>query len=348
MNEMKFKELVYEIIKELEHLAQKNKELFLNASPDDFEEIVKDTAENIQFEKKMKIKIQYEKGSHIFPDIIFQYENGEKFGIEVKSSRSKIWKINGNSILGTTKDKDVKLIFIIFGQLTDSPSFKCREYEACISDIVVTHSPRYKIDMLLDSEQNFFHYLGVSYEELNSSEDPIGLVTEKFREKGKTAWWIAESAPASIEMLGDLDIVSRSRLLAECFIRFPEIFSKHNPLKYSRSSKWLIATHSVIAPNLRDYFSASGQINIVVNNNIYKNMPQIFNKIKIYKPYILEIISDIPEAELVETWHLTSNVPSDTNHKITVWISVIQNLLCGEYSNIFDIQEFLTALFIKV
>ena len=46
---------------------------------------------------------------------------------------------------------------MLFGKLGGKTAeFKCRPYEDCLSDIAVTHSPRYLINMELTKEQDYF------------------------------------------------------------------------------------------------------------------------------------------------------------------------------------------------
>ena len=86
---------------------------------------------------------------------------------------------------------------------------KSARYEDSVSDVVVTHSPRYKLDLAQDPESSFFHKSGIKYNEIKSSSNPIGLVTEYFRQQGLTAWWIAESTPAAIKTWEEVELSER-------------------------------------------------------------------------------------------------------------------------------------------
>ena len=95
---------------------------------------------------------------HAFPDIVIDFPNGEKYGIEVKSSSSptsKSWKINGNSVLGSTKE-DVIDTYVIFGKTAiGNQGFRFKRYEDAVANVAVTHSPRYTIDMDIPPEETF-------------------------------------------------------------------------------------------------------------------------------------------------------------------------------------------------
>src|SRR5699024_11116667 len=83
-----------------------------------------------------------------FPDIVAM----GYFGVEVKTTKSDNWISTGSSIIESTRVDGVEKIYLLFGKLSRNVEFRSRPYEDCLSDIVVTHSPRYKIDMELEKE----------------------------------------------------------------------------------------------------------------------------------------------------------------------------------------------------
>ena len=93
-----------------------------------------------------------------FPDIIAE----KYYGVEVKSTKENHWTSTGSSIVESTRDKNVENIYMLFGKLGGKTAeFKCRPYEDCLSDIAVTHSPRYLINMELTKEQTIFSKMGI-------------------------------------------------------------------------------------------------------------------------------------------------------------------------------------------
>ena len=93
---------------------------------------------------------------HSFPDIITK---NSFFGVEVKKTNKNHWTSTGNSVLESTRVKDVKTIYIFFGKLISPVDFKIRLYQDCLNDIAVTHSPRYRIDMDLATGKTLGLYL---------------------------------------------------------------------------------------------------------------------------------------------------------------------------------------------
>lgn len=83
-----------------------------------------------------------------FPDIIAK----RYYGVEVKSTEKNHWQSIGSSILESTRNQEVKRIFLTFGKLGEPTEFRSKSYEDCLSEIVVTHYPRYRIDMQLQEK----------------------------------------------------------------------------------------------------------------------------------------------------------------------------------------------------
>ena len=53
-----------------------------------FEQCVYEAAQDALSSMAINAVIHYTPGSHVFPDIVFEFLSGEKYGIEVKSSSS--------------------------------------------------------------------------------------------------------------------------------------------------------------------------------------------------------------------------------------------------------------------
>src|SRR5699024_13488 len=99
----------------------------------------------------------------------------------------------GSSIVESTRVDDIEKIYLLFGKLSNPIEFKAKAYEDCLSDIVVTHSPRYKINMELDDGETIFDKLEVGYDELRNRENSIGIVKDyyrRYRKEGEILWWI--------------------------------------------------------------------------------------------------------------------------------------------------------------
>lgn len=112
-----------------------------------------------------------------FPDIIAK----KYYGVEVKTSKQDHWTTTGNSVLESTRVEGVERIYMLFGKMVSPFDFKCRPYEECLSEVVVTHSPRYLIDMNLPAGQTIFDKLKIPYDTLRTSTNPIKPIVNYYK-----------------------------------------------------------------------------------------------------------------------------------------------------------------------
>ena len=110
-------------------------------------DVMVDLAFGTEFENSIKLV-----GGQKFPDIVAK----KYYGIEVKTTTQNHWKTTGNSVLESSRVKDVERIFMLFAKLASPIEFRCRPYEECLAEVVVTHSPRYLIDMNLELGKTIF------------------------------------------------------------------------------------------------------------------------------------------------------------------------------------------------
>lgn len=223
-----------------------------------------------------------------FPDIITE----KYYGVEVKSTQSNSWTSTGSSIIESTRDELVENIYMLFGKLGGNPpEFKCRPYQDVLYDIAVTHSPRYLINMNLTEGQTIFSKMNTNYDSFRKSDNAIDQVRHYYKEKadlegkGKMPWWLTseninEGKSFSIRLWNTLSLEEKNNLIAKSLILFPETMSPHRHKdKYNQFSLWLCSYCQVVLPNIRDEFSAGGQITHVNGKKLRNPIPQIFNRI---------------------------------------------------------------------
>ena len=271
------------------------------------------------------IIVHHSPGGHGFPDIVIEDADGTKFGIEVKSSSSakaKGWKINGNSVMGSTRDPDVIETVIVFGKTAkQNMAFKARNYEECVSNVVVTHSPRYLIDMDIPTGETFFEKSNIPYKTIADSDNPIGLITTYFQGQGQQAWWLSNNSPAAIRFINDLPPKDRNEFFAFGLSHFPEILSERGN-KYKRLAFWLTSEQSIASANLRDNFSASGRVNLSVNGNSYASIPRIFQTVYDLRSSIVASLEESSNEDLIESWKEGVINSESTKDKVKAWINI--------------------------
>jgi len=313
---------------------------------EDFEGCVVEAVHTVLEELNLTATVHYASGGHAFPDIVIEFSSGEKYGIEVKSSSSatsKSWKINGNSVLGSTRENVIDT-YIVFGKTAiGNQGFRFKRYEDAVANVAVTHSPRYTIDMDLASGETFFDKSGLSYKQISGSDNPIGLITSYFKSQGQRAWWLAESTPAAIRMFTDLSGTEQAELLGYCFAHFPEVFSS-SPQKFRRSAMWFVTDRSVVAPSLRDSFTAGGRIDVALYGATYENLPQIFNNLRNYRSALLAALEEASIDELKEDWGYHGLLQDTLADKLKAWISVAADKFDSKCVNGYDKEKLLSDL----
>jgi len=336
-----FKRLVDDATAKLNEDAVKRNIYYLTRNAQLLEDDVFDflikTAINTKFEGTIE-KISGQK----FPDIIA----GKYYGIEVKSSKDDKWITLGGSINESTRVEDVERIYLIFGKLIDPIEFRCRPYEDCLSDVVVTHYPRYKIDMNLKKGETIFDKMNTTYDELRLIEDPVGEIVEYYRKQlkpGESLWWTGKvakeeqikAAPIKIRLWNTITQDEKLFYIVTGFVLFPELMS-NSSAKYEKFALWLVANHGIISTSTRDSFSAGGQGDI----GKFKNLPKIFTHIYENADSILKILEYTEENILFETW----NVNKIEKDRVSQWINLISK--CGVLEN-YDITKVMNYIFNK-
>jgi hypothetical protein len=229
-------------------------------------------------------------GGHSFPDVTI---NNTTFGIEIKGAKAHR-SFNGNSVIASTMRSGLKKVFLMYW-IGDDKEVGYRDYFECVSTPVVTHSPRFQLDIDLDISKSMF----------GSGEDKVGLVEDiifggkninsekiiqwmanRARAKGETPWWIAsdESLPTGstgLSKFTNLTMDDRNAFLKVAFLAFPQIFDKSSPTKYNGLFEWAIQRKSIYTT--RDDYSAGGKVEV--------QMPP-FSKSTILVPQVIQVASE--------------------------------------------------------
>lgn len=322
MKTEQFDMVIEKVLKYLSEDCVCNPERYVK-SGEEFEPCVKDATEYALSETGVEAHIDYTPGGHGFPDIVLECPDNTKYGIEVKSSSSSgnTWRINGNSVLGSTRVAGINKTVVVFGKVRGKNSiFRAKEYEKCISNVVVTHSPRYLIDLDITDGESFFDKSNLSYQLISEAEQPIKLITDYFLSIGQTAWWLAESTPAAIRMFGKLSKIEQAKLMGYAFSHYPEIFSDRST-KFYRYTTWLASQKSIIDPALRDKFTAGGRVNIELEKVVYEKVPRIFMNLYMFRKYVLIELKDADLSVLESDWGI---IPDKSyNNRVKQWIDLV-------------------------
>lgn len=241
-----------------------------------------------------------------FPDIVA----AGYFGVEVKATVKDAWTSIGNSVLESSRVMTVEKIYIFFGKLGGMPDVEYRNYEDCMKGIAVTHYPRYQIDMHLAKGESIFDLMKVDYDTMRTSDNPVAHVRRYYKSQmhhGDGLWWI-DDGHDSIPTLGPiirnyatLDLATKDRIKAELFILYPEILSRSTN-KFKKVPAYLAARHGVVTANVRDIFSAGGQVVVRAINGEQHRVPKVIGELARLAPLIEELLEKHTLDELNNSW----------------------------------------------
>lgn len=326
MTTEEFSAFVEQVCHALEEVSRESPERIASCNTGEkFEACVVEAAQAVINATCPEATVHYTPGSHAFPDIVIEFAGGERYGIEVKSSSSatsRSWKINGNSVLGGTKE-NVLDTYILFGKTARGhQEFRHKRYEDAVANVGVTHSPRYLIDMDITPAETFFAKSGLSYREITESDNPIGLVTGYFRSQGQKAWWLAESDSATLKLFGELSAGEQNNLIGYCLAHFPEVFSTQTK-KFSRCAIWMVMDRGVVSTSLRDNFSAGGRVNITVAGNIYQEIFRIFKTLHNHRGIVRAELALATNDQLCEDWGVVAQMQPTLESRADIWSKLV-------------------------
>lgn len=327
----------------IEDAAKSDASYFIQRSATDFEKDIFDSlseaAKGTDFDKTIVLI-----SGHKFPDIVIK----KYYGVEVKTTKQDYWKSTGNSVLESTRIENVDRIYIFFAKLTDPIGFKYRLYQECLYDIAVTHSPRYLIDMDLDSGESIFDKIGLSYDELRTKENPIKPIVSYYRsisKRGEEPWWMDSGETPevlmkpTVSLWSNLSADEQIKLRNEAMARFPEIFGRSSS-KYQNLASWLAARHGIVDSSLRDRFSAGGKVDLNVGGTIYKSLPRVFLHLKTNAHEIIETVKRLTPEEAKHYWDLSSE-PTSTKRLLSEWT---KKLILYSGQLFYDSEKFIVHL----
>ena len=236
------------------------------------------------------LTVDYREGSTIFPDI-----GCAPYGVEIKTAKADKWICLGNSIMEGTRRDRVEIIYVAFLKKGGIPDIRIRPYDASISDIKVTHSPRYEINMDISYNQTIFSKLEIPYSEFKDASNKIQRLRRYYQDNGVDSWWLDEETGETVTTMnlisfGTLPTERKHELLTEIFALFPEILKK----QYGQAASYLVMKYGIFNPSFRDMVTAGGRETMLLNGSSINVSRSVFNLISLI-PSIIDFINNKPE-----------------------------------------------------
>lgn len=312
-------------------------------------DVMLDVARGTDFEDKIILV-----SGHTFPDIVALVNEHKNFGVEVKSTTQDHWHSFGNSVLESLRYENVERIFLMFGKLGGKNiEFRMRPYEDCLSEVTVTHYPRYHIDMELPSGKTIFDKINSTYDEVRQLDNPVKPFADYYRKQlkeGESLWWLGDNEVEQqeqnikVRLWRTLNHEDKANLVASAFAWFPDVITQKGGKKYERYVLWLVTEHGIVVPNARDEFSAGGRTTLQANGHIYENVPQVFARIYYLRDRVAKTIYNASDESIWLYWKV-KYLPR--KKRLKCWIELVSQNMNVDFVNSFSYKtsDLLTDIF---
>lgn len=264
--------------------------------------------EKIVYDELLKAGVREDAITHSsqkFPDFVID-DDTVKIGIEVKKTDANKWDVPGGSVYESLRNSIET--FVLIGKFGGIPEARLRKYEECISDLTVTHSPRFhlKMDMAF----------GEDYLTRNNASDLLDLpkgkeLNRRIREllrTNKDTWYTEEA----VESFSDLSPDEKICFFVDGVVLFPEVTGKD----YSNFAPWLTYKCLIWCSNIRDVFSAGGTKDFD-DFTASAVMARILERTDL----IVKRISDMTKREIKIHWGIDEDI--SLNERVERWIGLI-------------------------
>ncbi|MBC8127075.1 MAG: restriction endonuclease [Gloeobacteraceae cyanobacterium ES-bin-144] len=261
--------------------------------------------------------INFSPHPHVFPDIVLP-----PFGIEVKFTLNDTWRSVANSVFESTRAPDVDHIYLLFGKMGGEPSVRWGHYGDCVVHVRTSHVPRFEVE--IGSDRSLFGVLGIGYSEFSQlpEADKMLHIRSYARSRlkaGERLWWLENkeeaehTLPIQARLYTSLNSDDKRCLRAEAALLCPQIVgSSRSKRKYDDVSLYLLTYHGVLAPQVRDLFSA-GSVALRADSTrggtyIQRSLQDIQNEIRNAADYLPDILfteywgEDIPKPQRITWW----------------------------------------------
>lgn len=304
-------EKLYGITKDIEDKLQNEKvgdKEVKKMTGTDFEKVVYDSLIEAGFEKE-----EITHSTQKFPDFILEdLEDGDKIGVEVKKTDSSRWEVIGGSVYESLKN-EIEDTYVLMAKLGgEKPEVRLKKYEECIADLKVTHSPRFYLNLDLEEGEDYLTQNDAK-DLLELSGDELNKKIRKLLRTQKSTWWSEGETVA----FADLSQEEKGIYLNEGIALFPEVFKGD----YSKFTPWLVYSCFVWCGNVRDIFSAGGN---VFDEELQIYISAIMNRALQNVESIKQRIINMSDEEQMRFWGMSTN---DVEKRIDVWLNLVEGNL---------------------
>ena len=320
-------------IKYMNECAKANPKAYVKMSGSDVEILSRDSMQKIASSLGMDPNRIDLVSGHTFPDIILKKT---VYGVEVKSTQKDAWTSTGSSIVESTRYNTTQRVYMLFGKLGGKPEFRCKPYQDCLSNIAVTHSPRYLIDMQLREKDTIFAKMNKDYDDFRILPENekisyvrkyyLSLVKNRKNEplkKNSLPWWMNEQTEVDFSFYNDLSANAKEAIMPRLFIIFPTLFDEDSDKRFKPVAIWLCDRYSMICYNMRDAFTAGGKIKCYDGQLLKYRYPAIVGRLIKHLDVIKSLLAN-PDEELISDIQDFWAFDYDKDNLLESWISALE------------------------
>ena len=287
----------------------------LFSSSPDFEKQVRQQLEALL--RESSFSIDFSPHPHVFPDIVLP-----PFGIEVKFTLNDTWRSVANSVFESTRAANVEHVYLLFGKMGGEPGVRWGHYGESVVHVRTSHVPRFEVE--IGSDRSLFGILGIDYPDFSKlSEGEKMLHIRNYARSrlkaGERLWWLEDkeeaehTLPIQARLYTSLNSEEKRALRAEAALLCPMIVRpSRSKRKYDDVSLYLLTYHGVLAPQVRDLFSA-GSVALKADSTrggiyIQRALQDIQNEMKEAANYLPDQLfqeywgEDVPKSERIPWW----------------------------------------------
>lgn len=314
-------------------------ESLLNAAVDLLKDTlaVSDTMSNMQFEEavcRAMQKVAKDTPFHgkiektdrgAFPDIVAD----RYYGVECKQIQKGVTRTRGNSIFESTRTDGMEYVYLVMSWDAGNigAGVKWRRYEEAIANIVITHSPRYLIDVDLPPSESLFDKIETPYNEFRKLDQSKMMthIHRLYKDSEKALWWLEGRDRQPFRPLETMGNDERYKYIGEAFFLCPCVFGDDHKRKFLPVlAYWL--SQGIVTHVVRDKFTSSGKSDV---DGVY--VRQVIRRAVKRKHHIIKAAESLSDETIEQFWE--RSVP-DKSLRINIWLEMVASEYKGNKSHI--------------
>lgn len=243
--------------------------------------------------------------AHRFPDFVID-DKLIKVGVEVKKTDADRWDVPGGSVYESLRNSVET--FVLMGKFGGIPEARLRKYEECISDMTVTHSPRFHLKLDIARGEDYLtrnHALDLL--EISEGKELNRRIRELLR-TDKDTWYTEDT----IESFSSLTSEEKISFFVDGVVLFPEVTGRD----YSNFAPWMTYKCLIWCSNIRDVFSAGGTKELD-KLKVSAVMARILERTDL----IVKRISEMTKSELKMHWGVAEDM--SLTERVDKWMELI-------------------------